>query len=159
SYIAALRNGFTWFRGNRLLRAVTGMLFFTGLFAQASTVVFVPLWVLDHLHDPKALGAVQTAYAVGLIVGSAIFPWLSPILPRSPAPVAGSIIGCGPRLLVLALSDNLVVIVAVSLVCGIAMCSAGPTVTAAIAKRTPKEMLARAGGIITAISFGGLPLG
>ena len=159
SYFAAMRGGFTWYRQNRLIRAVTGMLFFTNLFNQASAAVFVPLWVFTHMDDPTALGAVATAYAVGLIGGSVVFAWLSPILPRYPVLVAGYFIGGAPRFLVLALSDSLPLVVAVTLVSGFAMCSVNPTVGAMIYKRTPKEMMSRVTGIITVVAFGGLPLG
>ncbi|BCJ74466.1 putative drug antiporter protein precursor [Catellatospora sp. IY07-71] len=158
-YFTALREGFTWFRRNRLMRAVTGMLFFTNLFNQAAAVVFVPLWVYANMDDPAALGAVATAYAVGLIAGNALVAWLSPVLPRYPMLVAGYLIGGVPRFLVLALSDDLLVIVAVTVVGGVAMASLNPTVGAMIYQRTPKEMLARMGGIITAVAFGGVPLG
>ncbi|HCT78531.1 MAG TPA: MFS transporter [Micromonosporaceae bacterium] len=158
-YLVALRNGFTWFRHQRLLRAVTSMLFFTNLFNQASAVVFVPLWVLTNMDDPAALGAVATAYAVGLIAGSFVVAWLAPLLPRYPMLVAGYFIGGTPRFLVLALSDNLTLIVIVWLIGGVAMSSLNPTVSAMIYQRTPKEMLARVGGIITAVAFGGMPLG
>ena len=39
------------------------------------------------------------------------------------------------------------------------MSSLNPTVSAMIYQRTPKEMLSRMGGIITAVAFGGAPLG
>ncbi|MEU8074936.1 MFS transporter [Catellatospora citrea] len=158
-YFTALRDGFTWFRRNRLMRAVTGMLFFTNLFNQASAVVFVPLWVYETMDDPAALGAVATAYALGLIAGNVLVAWLAPILPRYPMLVAGYLIGGVPRFIVLALTDDLLVIVVVTLVGGIAMSSLNPTVSAMIYQRTPKEMLSRMGGIITAVAFGGAPLG
>ncbi len=158
-YAAALREGFAAFRGDRLLRAVTGMLFFTNLFNQASTVVFIPLWVMSNMDDSKALGAVATAYAVGVIGGSFLVAWLTPILKRYPMLVTGYLIGGAPRFLVLALSDNLTVVVVVWLVSGVAMSSLNPTVSAMIYQRTPKKLLARVGGIITAVAFGGVPLG
>ncbi|MEV4414358.1 MFS transporter [Catellatospora sp. NPDC049609] len=158
-YFTALRDGFTWFRRNRLMRAVTGMLFFTNLFNQASAVVFVPLWVLANMDDAAALGAVATAYAVGLIAGNALVAWLAPVLPRYPLLVAGYLIGGAPRFVVLALTDDLLVIVVVTVIGGIAMSSLNPTVSAMIYQQTPKELLARMGGIITAVAFGGAPLG
>ncbi|MBB5873283.1 MFS family permease [Allocatelliglobosispora scoriae] len=158
-YFTALRNGWAGFKQDRLLRAATGMFFFTNLFNQASAVVFVPLWVLTYMPDATALGAVGAAYAVGIIIGNLLFAWLAPVLPRYPVLVAGYFIGGAPRFLVLALTDNLTVIVAVTLVSGIAMCSVNPTIGAMIFQRVPKEMLARVGGIITAVAYGGIPLG
>jgi MFS family permease len=111
------------------------------------------------MDDPAALGAVATAYAVGIIAGSFAVAWLTPILKRYPMLVTGYLIGGAPRFLVLALSDNLTVVVVVWLVGGIAMSSLNPTVAAMVYQRTPKKMLARVGGVITAVAFGGVPLG
>jgi MFS family permease len=158
-YLTALRGGFTYFTSEPLLRAVTGMLFFTNLFNQASAVVFVPMWVLTVLDSPVALGSVAAAYAIGMIVGSVVFATLAPYLPRYSALVFGYFVGGAPRFLVFALSDNLTVIVAVTFISGMVMCSVNPTVGAVIYQRVPGPMLARAGGIIMAVAMAGIPLG
>jgi MFS family permease len=111
------------------------------------------------MDDAAALGAVATAYAVGLIAGNALVAWLAPVLPRYPLLVAGYLIGGAPRFVVLALTDDLLVIVVVTVIGGVAMSSLNPTVSAMIYQQTPKEMLSRMGGIITAVAFGGAPLG
>ncbi|GAA1610897.1 MFS transporter [Catellatospora bangladeshensis] len=158
-YLTALRGGFTYFRNEPLLRAVTGMLFFTNLFNQASAVVFVPMWVLTVLHSPVALGSVAAAYAIGMIVGSVVFATLAPYLPRYSALVFGYFVGGAPRFLIFAISDDLTVIVIVTFLSGMVMCSVNPTVGAVIYQRVPGPMLARAGGIITAVAMAGIPLG
>ncbi|MBV1856094.1 MFS transporter [Catellatospora tritici] len=158
-YFAALRGGFDYFRSEPLLRAVTSMLFFTNLFNQASSVVFVPLWVLTVLHSPVALGSVAAAYAIGMIVGSVVFATLAPYLPRYRAVVFGYMVGGAPRFLIFAITDNLTVILVVTFISGMVMCSLNPTIGAVIYQRVPGPMLARAGGIIIAISFAGIPLG
>jgi MFS family permease len=122
-------------------------------------VVFVPLWVLTVLDSPAALGVVSAAYATGMILGNIVFAWLAPFLPRYPVLVAGYLIGGAPRFLVIALTDNLAVVVAVTFVSGFAMCSTNPTIGAMIFQRIPSDMLARVGGIITAVAFAGIPLG
>lgn len=158
-YFTALRGGFAYFKQDRLIRNVTGMLFATNLFNQASAVVFVPLWVLTVLHSPVALGFVSAAFAVGAIVGNIVFGTLAPYLPRYSTLLFGYFVGGLPRLLILALSDNLAVVVAVTFVSGMAMCSINPTIGAMIFQRIPSEMLARVGGNMAAVSFGGIPLG
>ncbi len=158
-YLTALRGGFTYFRNEPLLRAVTGMLFFTNLFNQASAVVFVPMWVLTVLHSPVALGSVAAAYAIGMIVGSVVFATLAPYLPRYSALVFGYFVGGAPRFLIFAISDDLTVIVIVTFLSGMVMCSVNPTIGAVIYQRVPGPMLARAGGIITAVAMAGIPLG
>jgi MFS family permease len=158
-YLTALRGGFAYFRNEPLLRAVTGMMLFTNLFNQASAVVFVPMWVLTVLHSPVALGSVGAAYAVGMIVGSVVFATLAPYLPRYSALVFGYFVGGAPRFLIFAISDDLTVIVIVTFLSGMVMCSVNPTIGAVIYQRVPGAMLARAGGIVMAIAMAGIPIG
>jgi MFS family permease len=78
---------------------------------------------------------------------------------RYPVFVAGFLIGGAPPLLVLALSDNLLVVAGTAFVGGLAMCSVNPTIGALIYQRIPAEMLVRVGGIMAAVAYAGLPLG
>ena len=158
-YLQALRTGFHSFGGDRLLRSVTGMLFFTNLFNQAAGVVFIPLWIMTGGHSPAVLGFVSGAFALGAILGSAVFAVLAPYLQPYRLLVLGYFIGGTPRLLILALSDNVAVVAAVTFVSGVAMCSVNPTVGAVVFQRVSGVMLARVGGIIAAVSFAGIPLG
>ncbi len=158
-YFAAMRSGFTYFRRDRLFRSMTGLLFVTNMCSQAFGVVFIPLWVLQVLHSPMALGSVAGAHALGVVAGNIVFTAFAPHLPRYAAAVIGFIIGGPPRFIVLALSDDLALILTVTFIAGVASSSVNPTIGALIYQRIPSEMLARVGGIMAAISFGGLPLG
>jgi MFS family permease len=122
-------------------------------------VVFDPLWVLTVLHSPVALGYVGGAFAVRAILGNVVFTALAPYLRRYPTLVLGYMIGGAPRFLILALSDDLRVVIAVSFVSGLAMCSVNPTIGAMIYQRVPSAMLARVGGIMAAVAFAGMPIG
>lgn len=158
-YFRALRMGFTEFKKDRLVRDVTWLLFLVNLFNQAGTVIFVPLWVFTVLHSPVALGVVSVAFALGGIIGSIVFTAIAPYVRRYPALVTGFLIGGAPTFLVLALSDNLIVVAVVTFIGGFAMCSVNPTIGAMIYQRVPSNMLARVGGIIAAITFAGIPVG
>jgi len=158
-YLRALRVGFDHYRTDRLLRAVSTNLFLTNLFNQAISIVFVPLWVLGVRHSPIALGYLSTAFALGAILGAAVFAAIAPNLPRYPAVVVGSIVGGAPRLLVLALSDNLLVVLAVTFVGGVTMSTVNPAIHAMFYHRVPAHLMARVSGVSTAIMFGGIPLG
>jgi MFS family permease len=94
-----------------------------------------------------------------MIAGSVVFATLAPYLPRYSALVFGYFVGGAPRFLIFALTDDLTVIVVVTFVSGMAMCSVNPTIGAVIYQRVPGPMLARAGGIIMAIAMAGIPLG
>jgi MFS family permease len=158
-YWRSLRLGFTYFRQDRLLPKMAQLFFVTNLFNQASAVIFIPLWVLTVLHSPMTLGLVAGAFAAGAIAGNIAFTAVAPYLPRYGALVVGYLIGGAPRILVLALTDNVVVVVCVMFVAGFAMCSVNPTMGAVIYQRVPGEMLARANGLISAASMASLPIG
>ncbi len=159
SYWQSLRSGYRYFRRDRLLPNMTNMLFVTNLFNQASAVIFIPVWVLTVLHSPLTLGAVAGGFAAGAIVGNLVFTAVAPYLPRYPALVLGYMIGGMPRFLVLALSDNVGLVVAVMFISGFAMCSVNPTIGAVIYQRVPASMLSRANGFIAGAAYAGLPLG
>jgi MFS family permease len=138
---------------------VSAVLFLTNLFSQAIAVVFVPLWVYTIMHSPVALGYVATAFGLGAILGAAIFTAVAPHVPRYPSVVVGFLVGSSPRMLVLVLSNNLVVVIAVTFVCGVATCATNPAIQAMMYQRIPAHLLARVAGISLAIMFGGIPLG
>jgi len=158
-YFHALRVGFGHFREDRLLPSVSLSLLVANLFSQAIAVVFVPLWVLNVQHSPVALGYIATAFALGAILGAIAFATIAPNLPRYPAVVVGFLIGGAPRLLILALSDDLLVVVAVSFVSGVTMATVNPAIHALFYARVPPHLMARVSGISTAVMYGGLPLG
>ncbi|WP_155372359.1 MFS transporter [Catellatospora vulcania] len=159
SYWQGLRTGFGFVRRERLLRSLVGMMFVTNLFNQASAVVFIPMWVREHLGSPVALGWVGGAFALGAIAGGAAFAALVTRLPRYPTLVIGYFIGGAPRFLVLALSDDLRVALLVSFVSGMAMSSVNPTYGLLMFQRVPRAMQTRVFGLTGAITFGGIPLG
>ncbi|MBV1851673.1 MFS transporter [Catellatospora tritici] len=159
SYLAGLRGGWEFVRGERLVRSLVGMMFVTNLFNQASAVVFVPMWVREHLASPVALGWIGGAFALGAIVGGAAFAALVTRLPRYATLVLGYFIGGSPRFLVLALSDDLRVALVVTFVAGVAMSSINPTYGLLMFERVPRGMQARVFGLTGAITFGGIPLG
>lgn len=158
-YFTALRGGFRHLRSDRLLLGIVAMLFVLNLFNQASGVVYVPLWVREVLHSPVALGFVAGSFALGAIVGNLTFVALATRLPRYLTLVVGYFIGGAPRFLVLALSHDLGVVLAVTFVCGIATSSVNPTIGALLYQRVPPSLQARVFGLTGAIAHGGLAIG
>jgi predicted MFS family arabinose efflux permease len=160
SYLEELRGGFGYLRQDHLLRGLISMLLVTNLFAQAATVVFIPLWIDNRLHhSPIALGFIGAGFAVGGIAGNALFTAVGPRLPRYLTFIIGYFIGGAPRFLVMAFSHSLAAVVAVWFVSGFALSSANPTIGAVVYQRVPSRLLARVSGLVTAISFAGLSIG
>ncbi|GIG61193.1 putative drug antiporter protein precursor [Longispora fulva] len=158
-YLTALRGGVRTLLGDRMLVTMTLILFASNLFTQAAVVVFVPLWVRDVAHTSTALGLVDGAFAGGVLLGSMVFTLLATRVPQYLAFTLGAILGGAPRLLVLGLSDNLAVVMGVTLLSGVAMCAVNPVYGAALYRRVPAALQTRVFGLVTAVCFSGIPLG
>lgn len=158
-YFAALRAGFAHVWRDRIAFGVIAMLFGINLFNQASGVVFIPIWANDVMDSPAAIGAVLGILGLGAVLGNIAFIMLSTRLPRYATFTLGFLIGGPPRFLVLALSDDLVVILAVTFVCGVALASVNPIMSAMTIERTPPELHGRVFGLNTAVAWAGIPLG
>lgn len=158
-YFTALRAGFAHLRTQPVLRALVTMMFFTNIFNQASTAVLLPLWAHDLMHSPIALGLVGTAFAGGAILGNVTLAVFATRLRRYPLLVAGYLLGGAPRFLILAFSDRLSVVLAVTFLSGIAISTINPIYGVLLYERVPPRLQARTFGVTGAITFGGTPLG
>jgi MFS family permease len=160
SYLEELLGGLRYLRGDHLIRNMVSMLAVTNLFAQAALVIFIPLWVDRRLdHSPVALGFIGAGFALGAILGNAVFTAIGPRLPRYGTFVLGYMVGGAPRFLVMAFSHNLATVVAVWFVSGFALSSANPTIGAMVYQRVPSALLARVSGLVTGVAFIGLSIG
>ena len=157
-YLAALRAGAEFLRRDRLLLLMISLIFVTNVFSQAGTAVFIPVWAADVLHSPAALGVVLGAFAAGGVTGSVTFTALATKLPRYPAFAIGLLIGDAPLLLIL-LSHNLPLVLAVAFVAGLAVSSVNPIIGAMQYERIPPELQNRVFGLVTAVCYAGLPIG
>jgi MFS family permease len=158
-YLVALRGGFRALWGDPLLPSMIAMLFVLNLFNQSLVAVFIPLWVADTTHTPAALGLVFGAFAAGAVIGSIVFTVLAPKLKMYQAFMLGAALAGAPRLLVLGLSHDVVVVCTVSLFAGLAMAAVNPVLGAMLYERIPPKLQTRAFGVCTAITFTGVPIG
>ena len=115
-YLTELREGFAFLRSQRLLVAIAAMVFVTNLLDQAYGAVLVPVWVLQTLDSPLALGLIGGVFGVGAVAGSALFAWLGPRLPRRQSFAWGFLVGGAGRFLVLAAAVTLPPVLVVSFV-------------------------------------------
>lgn len=157
-YLVALREGARYLRRDRVLLGMLAMIFLANLFGQASTAVFVPIWVSDVVRSPAALGTVLGAFAAGAVLGSIVFTALAPAIPQRATFLIAFAIGGAPRLLVL-LTHNLPLVLAVTFCCGVAMASLNPILGALQYERIPAHLQTRVFGLATAICYAGLPVG
>lgn len=158
-YLAALRTGARLLSRDWLLLGMLVMVFFANVVNQATSAVFVPLWISEVLHSPAALGTVLGTFAAGAVLGNLVFTALAVRLSSYVMFAVGLAISGAPRLLVLGLSHDLVLVLAVSFVCGIAVAPVNPILGATLYERIPAEVQTRVFGLVAAIAYAGLPVG
>lgn len=158
-YLVALRGGFRVLWRDDLLPSMIVMLFALNMFNQASIAVFIPLWVDEVLHTPEALGLVLGTFAAGAVLGAVVFTAISPKLPMYQTFMLGAVLAGAPRLMVLGLTHEVVVVCVVTFLSGVAMAAVNPVVGAMLYERVPPELQTRAFGVCTAITFTGIPIG
>lgn len=158
-YLQALRAGFAHVWQDKIAVGILGMLFAINIFNQASGVVFLPIWAAEILESPAAIGFVLGIFGLGAVLGNVAFTILVTKVPRYAVFTLGFLLGGPPRFLVLAISDNLYVVLAVMFLSGVALASVNPTIGVMMVERTPPELHARVFGLNTAVAWAGIPLG
>jgi MFS family permease len=158
-YLVALRGGARHLSRDRLLLGMLAMTFFANAVNQAHTALFVPLWVEEVLHTPAALGTVLGAFAAGAVVGNLVFIGLAPKLPPVLTFTICLAISGAPRLVVLGLSSDLVLVLVVTFVCGFAVAAVNPILGVLLYDRVPVDMQTRVFGLVATVSFAGYPVG
>ncbi|MGH3759438.1 MFS transporter [Actinophytocola sp.] len=158
-YLVALRGGFRALWADPLLPSMIAMLFVLNLFNQALVAVFIPLWVEETTHTPAALGLVFGTFAAGAVLGSIVFTVLAPKLRMYQVFMIGAALAGAPRVLVLGVSHELVLVCSVTFVSGLAMSAVNPVIGAMLYERIPPNVQTRAFGVCTAITFTGVPIG
>ena len=159
AYLAELREGLIWLRGDRLLRAIVLMVGTTNLLDQAATAVLVPVWVRVHHGGPSVLGALFGALALGAVVGNVVATWLGPHIPRRLGYGVGFLLAGAPRFAVMALAPSLAIVVAVTFVAGLGAGGLNPILGAVEYERVPREFQARVLGAVGALAWAGIPVG
>jgi len=158
-YRQALLGGIRYLRSDRVLSLMLATVFFLNFFANAATVVFIPLWARDVLHSPEALGLTLGAFAAGALGGTIGFTRLAPRLRQYPAFLIGALVSCAPRLFVLSWSSSLPLVLAVSLSAGIGLAAVNPVLGVAMYERIPDALQTRVIGLSTTLAFLGIPIG
>lgn len=159
SYLRALRGGFGYLRTDRPLLIMLIVVSVSNMFGTASVAVWIPLWVDQVLGDPAGFGLLLGVFAGGALLGNVLFTAYGPRLPRQTTFALGLALAGAPRLLALALSDELAVVLTVSFVSGIAIAAVNPLLGAALYERVPEQLQTRVIGISGSVAFIGLPIG
>jgi MFS family permease len=158
-YLSALRAGWQFLRGDRLLLAISLMLVATNLFDQAFSGVLAPVWARDVAGTAVALGLLSGAFSVGAVLGNVVFTAVAPRAPRWAVFSIGFLIAGAPKWVVTALVPELWVVYAVSFLGGLGAAALNPILGAVMYERVPGPLHARVFGMSLALSWAGIPLG
>ena len=158
-YVAALLRGFRHLWADQLLFGMLLMVTLANVFSVANSAVFVPLWVSDVYGAAPAVGIILGAYSVGVVLGNAVFTMVSTRLPQYLTFIVSIVIACAPRQLVLGLTDELVYVLVVTFVSGLAAAAIRPILGAMLYARVPPELQNRVFGLVAAVCRAGLAVG
>ncbi|NJP30925.1 MFS transporter [Micromonospora thermarum] len=158
-YLRALGDGFRYLGRDRTLLSMLLVISALNMVVNASIAVYIPLWVADVLGTPAGLGLVLGAFSAGALLGNLLFTVLGPRLRRDLTFAVGAAVSGPPRLLVLAFSEDLSVVLAVTFVSGIGIAVVNPLLGVALYERPPADLQTRVIGLAGSLAFAGLPLG
>lgn len=158
-YWTALLGGVRYLRRDRVLSTMLATVFFLNFFANAATLVFIPIWARDVLHSPEALGLTLGVFAAGALTGTIIFTVISDRVPPYPAFLLGALVSGAPRLFAVGWSSSLAVVLVVSALAGLGIASVNPILGVAMYERIPDALQTRVIGLCTTVAFLGIPIG
>ncbi len=158
-YLRALRGGFGYLRTDRTLLTMLVAVSAANMFAVASDAGWIPLWVSRVLGDPAGFGLVLGVFSGGALLGNLVFTVAGPRLPRRAMFALGLALSGAPRLVALALTDRLAVVLTVTFLSGIAIAAVNPLLGAALYERVPESLQTRVLGISGSVAFLGMPVG
>lgn len=158
-YFTALRRGAGHLRRDRLLVGMLAMTSVVNLFTVANYAVFIPLWVDERFGAAPAVGLILSAFACGAILGSIAFTIFGPRLPQYLTFTISLVLCVAPRQLTLGLTDSLIVVLVVSVLCGVTQATIRPILGAMLYSRVPVELQNRVFGMVNAITGSSLAFG
>ena len=157
SLVADIREGIDYIVGHAALRSI---ILFWGLVAITTAPLVTVLAVLvtrDHGYDEAVLGLVLTAFGVGTVVG-ALLTARAKRRPVAPSMLGGTA-GIGALAIVVAVSDQVPVLLAAAGLAGICQSLVFLTYITARTNYVPDALLGRVGSTARTISLGLQPIG
>jgi MFS family permease len=159
SYRQRVATGMRFLRADRLLFAIGGMLLLTNLLDAAFSGVLLPVWARDNGHGALGVGLVQGAFGVGATVGAMTMVVVALRLPRRATFLVCFLVAGCPRFFAMALDAPLPAVLALGAVGGFAAGALNPILSAVEMERIPEGKRARVLAAMTAVAWGGIPLG
>lgn len=159
TYLRQLAGGWSFLRRDPVLLGLVAMIAVTNLLDVPLVGVLIPVWSLEHGMGTSAIGAILACGAGAALVGAAIGTLTADRLPRYLVFVGGFMLGGAPRYLVLALTDQLWVVLTVMVVSSFFSGFVNPILGAVIFERIPRALTGRVSSLITASAWSLMPFG
>jgi len=158
-YVAALARGFRHLWADQLLFGMLLMVTLVNLFSIANSAVFVPLWVSDVYGAAPAVGIILGTYSVGVVLGNAIFTAVATKVPQYLTFIVSIVLCCAPRQLILGVTDELLYVIVLTFVSGMAAAAVRPILGGMLYARVPVDLQNRVFGLVAAVCRVGLAVG
>ncbi|WP_051208793.1 MFS transporter [Propionicicella superfundia] len=159
SYLADLRDGWTFIGHDPLLRGLGVMILFTNLLDVSYSSVLLPLWATTGGHGVEAVGLLLTCMAGASVLSSALASVIGDRLPRRTTYFVGFLLAGPLRIAVLALDPSVPVIVGVMVLSGLGSGVLNPVLGAIVYERIPAAKLGRVAAPLDALAWAGMPVG
>jgi MFS family permease len=158
-YLAQLRAGWQFLRGDRVLLGITAMVALTNLVDAAWTAVLMPVWAVESGNGAAALGLLFAVFGGASALGALVAAVWAARLPRYATYLVAFLVAGAPRFLVMAFESPLALVLAVSAAAGFAAGFLNPILGAVIFERIPAPLVGRVSSLTTAMCFALLPFG
>jgi MFS family permease len=158
-YWTELLRGLRFVRGNPLVLSMILVVAFTNFLAQPLVAVVMPVYARQVFDSAVALGLMLGSFGAGAVAGTIAFGFVGHRLPRLPTFLLSFFSGGPLSYFVLAMTPPLPIVVGGFALAGFLMGPLNPLIATVIQENTPREMLGRVRGVLTALGQAGMPLG
>ncbi|WP_437499141.1 MFS transporter [Sorangium sp. So ce1099] len=158
-YLAQLREGWDFLRGDRVLLGIAVMVALTNLLDISYATVLMPVWSVESGSGARALGLVFAVFSGASALGALTAAAWASRLPRYRTYLIAFLVCGAPRFVVMALDAPLVAILGVAAAGGLAAGFINPVLGAVIFERIPEPLVGRVSSLTTALSFALMPFG
>ena len=158
-YLAQLRQGWDFLRGDRVLVGIAVMVALTNLLDVAYASVLMPVWAREWGGGPAALGVVFGVFGGTAALGAICAATWAAKLPRYKTYLVAFLVCGSPRFFVMAWDNPLWLVLLVAAVSGFGSGFINPVLGAVTYERIPKHLIGRVSSLTTALCFALMPLG
>ncbi|WP_433306857.1 MFS transporter [Actinoplanes sp. CA-030573] len=159
AYLARLRHGAEFLRGDTSLRAIVTMIVITNFADQAFLTVLLPVWARGTGHGAALVGLAISGFATASIGTALLAAWIGHRLPRRVTYLVGFVISGVSRIVALAAGLPPDVVLIIFTVAGLGSGLVNPIISTLTYERIPPELLGRVQTLITACAWSGIPFG